>query len=51
MDRGALWATVYGVVISRTQLSDFTFTFRNQSIATSWVNEIYIREHSKIADG
>ena len=27
MDRGAWWATVHGVVKSRTQLSDFTFTF------------------------
>ena len=27
MDRGACQATVYGVAKSRTQLSDFTFTF------------------------
>ena len=27
MDRGAWWATVYGVVKSWTGLSDFTFTF------------------------
>ena len=27
MDRGAWWATVHGVAKSRTQLSDFTFTF------------------------
>ena len=27
MDRGAWWASVHGVVKSRTQLSDFTFTF------------------------
>ena len=27
MDRGAWKATVYGVAKSRTQLSDFTFTF------------------------
>ena len=27
MDRGAWWATVHGVTKSRTQLSDFTFTF------------------------
>ena len=27
MDRGAWWATVYGVAKSRTQLSDFPFTF------------------------
>ena len=26
MDRGAWWATVHGVVRSRTRLSDFTFT-------------------------
>ena len=26
-DRGAWWATVHGVTESRTQLSDFTFTF------------------------
>ena len=27
MDGGASWAAVHGVVKSRTQLSDFTFTF------------------------
>ena len=27
MDRGARWAAVHGVAKSRTQLSDFTFTF------------------------
>ena len=27
MDGGDLWAAVYGVAMSRTQLSDFTFTF------------------------
>ena len=27
MDGGAWWAAVHGVVESRTQLSDFTFTF------------------------
>jgi len=27
MDGGAWWAAVYGVDKSRTQLSDFTFTF------------------------
>ena len=27
MDGGAWWVAVYGVATSRTQLSDFTFTF------------------------
>ena len=27
MDRGAWWVAVHGVANSRTQLSDFTFTF------------------------
>ena len=27
MDRGAWWAAVHGVAKSRTQLTDFTFTF------------------------
>ena len=27
MDQGAWWAAVHGVAKSRTQLSDFTFTF------------------------
>ena len=27
MEGGAWWATVHGVAKSRTQLSDFTFTF------------------------
>ena len=29
MDRGAWWATVYGVAKSRTRLSAFTFAFRS----------------------
>ena len=29
MDRGAWWAAVHGVAKSRTQLSDFTFTFHS----------------------
>ena len=28
MDGGAWWAAVHGVTKSRTQLSDFTFTFQ-----------------------
>ena len=28
MDRGAWWAAIHGVAKSRTQLSDFTFTFQ-----------------------
>ena len=28
MDGGAWWAAVHGVAGSRTELSDFTFTFR-----------------------
>ena len=31
MDRGAWWATVYGVTKSRTQLSDFTHTKYSKS--------------------
>ena len=27
MDRGAWWAAVHGVAVSRARLSDFTFTF------------------------
>ena len=32
MDRGAWWAAVHGVAKSRTQLSDFTFTFHFRSL-------------------
>ena len=32
MDRGAWWATVHGVAKSRTQLSDFTFTFHSHAL-------------------
>ena len=41
MDRGAWWAAVYGVPKSRTQLSEFTFTFtlRNEMEFTLW--ELY----------
>ena len=32
MDGGAWWATVHGIAKSRTQLSDFTFTFHFHSL-------------------
>ena len=32
MDGGAWWAAVHGVADSRTQLSDFTFTFHFLSL-------------------
>ena len=32
MDRGAWWATVRGIVKSRTRLSDLTFTFHLQAL-------------------
>ena len=32
MDRGVWWAAVHGVAKSRTQLSDFTFTFHFQAL-------------------
>ena len=32
MDRGAWWAAVHGVTKSRTQLSDFTFTFHSHAL-------------------
>ena len=32
MDRGAWWAAVHGVAKSRTQLSNFTFTFHFQAL-------------------
>ena len=34
MDGGAWWAAVHGVKKSRTQLSDFTFTFHFHEMAT-----------------
>ena len=33
MDIGAWWATVHGVVKSRTQLSNFTFTFSKPELS------------------
>ena len=36
MDGGAWWATVRGVTKSRTQLSDFTFTFTFMHWRTKW---------------
>ena len=32
MDGGAWWAAVHGVAESRTQLSDFTFTFHSHAL-------------------
>ena len=36
MDGGAWWATVHGVAKSRTQLSDFTFTFHFHALTREW---------------
>ena len=36
MDRGTWWATVHGVAKSRTQLSDFTFTFGGGAESGRW---------------
>ena len=42
MDRGAWWAAVHGVAGSRTQLSDFTFTFRFHAL------EMEMATHSSV---
>ena len=43
MARGAWWATVHGVAKSWTQLSDFTFTFKQEDIKYNiYVSEIMI---------
>ena len=36
MDGGASWATFHGVAKSRTQLSDFTFTFHFYALEKKW---------------
>ena len=36
MDGGAWWAVVHGVDKSRTQLSDFTFTFHFHALEKKW---------------
>ena len=38
MDGGAWWATVHGVAESRTQLSDFTFTFHSYALEKEMAN-------------
>ena len=35
MDGGAWWATVHGIAKSRTQLSDFTFTFKSNGTSSN----------------
>ena len=32
MDRGLWWAAIHGIAKSRTQLSDFTFTFHSHAL-------------------
>ena len=36
MDGGAWWAAFHGVTKSRTQLSDFTFTFHFHALEKKW---------------
>ena len=36
MDGGAWWAAVHGVAKSRTQLSNFTFTFHLLALRRKW---------------
>ena len=38
MDRGTWWAAVYEVAKSRTQLSDFTFTFHFHALEKEMTN-------------
>ena len=38
MDGGAWWAAVHGVAKSRTQLSDFTFTFHFHALEKEMAN-------------
>ena len=44
MDGGVWWAAVHGVVKSRTQLSDFTFTFHFHAL------EKEMATHSSVLD-
>ena len=37
MDGGAWWATVHAIAKSRTQLSDFTFTFHSPALEKEMV--------------
>ena len=39
MEGGAWWAAVYGVTQSRTQLSDFTFTFHFHALGKEMVTD------------
>ena len=56
MDRGAWWAAVRGVAKSRTQLSDFTFTFHFHTWDSpgkniEWVTMPSSRGSSQYRDG
>ena len=46
MDRGTWWATVHGVAKSRTQLSDFIFTFGRSHHSEKPVQQLEGSSHS-----
>ena len=43
MDGGAWWAAVHGVAKSRTQLSDFTFTFHFHALKKEMATHSSVR--------
>ena len=45
MDGGAWWAAVHGVVRSRTQLSDFTFTFHFRALEKEMATHSSVLAH------
>ena len=45
MDGGVWWATVHGVTKSQTQLSDFTFTFRNPDLRFEELGTLFLNGH------
>ena len=48
MDRGAWWATVHGVTMSRTRLSNFTFAFHFHALERKWqLTPVFLPEESQ----
>ena len=47
MDGGVWWAVVHGVAKSRTQLSDFTFTFHFHALEKEMATPVFLPGESQ----
>ena len=50
MDGGAWWAAVHGIAVSRTRLSDFTFTFHFHALEKEMATHSSVEAMQTVTD-